>query len=439
MIIRKSPRDMSEDERNAFIKAIVTLKNNMEQLADNTTIGRYDQHVAIHLGVTGRFRNGSPMNFNDLDGGHGGPGFLPWHREYLLRIEQDLQSASGNPNLSIPYWDWTDVTTTFDIIFTDEFLGQYDNSGQIEVTNAKFAINDQWKLDQRVAMPMIIDLVFDSNATVPTLGENLVRNFLARGNLPKKSTVEFVLEASNYAEFRERIEAGASPHPRTHNYMHGWVGGVMGSHASPYDPIFMLNHGFIDMLWALWQSLGHHGSVNYTTSSNPPYGHGLTDPMWPWDGSDNVTTIDRLEEVLPQFSPSDRREPNNVLSTKTLNYAYVSWSRVKSILDAAIESWSKERGGVSPRLTVIHGGSFYWNSRDELLQATARGRRLIERDKIGNDKGFDTNLIKALRFGFPEQDVRQMPAGGPHLSIMEIAEIAHWIDMGCPDDSGNTV
>ena len=30
--------------------------------------------------------------------------FLPWHREYLLRFERDLQSI--NPEVTLPYWEW---------------------------------------------------------------------------------------------------------------------------------------------------------------------------------------------------------------------------------------------------------------------------------------------------------------------------------------------
>jgi hypothetical protein len=32
--------------------------------------------------------------------------FLPWHRYYLMVFERDLQVASGNPNLGLPYWSW---------------------------------------------------------------------------------------------------------------------------------------------------------------------------------------------------------------------------------------------------------------------------------------------------------------------------------------------
>jgi len=39
---------------------------------------------------------------------HGNWWFLPWHRMYLYYFEQILRDASGDTNLTLPYWDWTD-------------------------------------------------------------------------------------------------------------------------------------------------------------------------------------------------------------------------------------------------------------------------------------------------------------------------------------------
>ena len=36
---------------------------------------------------------------------HGGPGFIPWHREIVNRLEELLRQI--NPQLSLHYWDWT--------------------------------------------------------------------------------------------------------------------------------------------------------------------------------------------------------------------------------------------------------------------------------------------------------------------------------------------
>ena len=429
MIVRKSPRDMTAGQRNAFIKAVVDLKNEMNSLSDGTMIGSYDQHVAVHIGVTGRIRQGTPINFGDLDGAHGGPGFLPWHREYLLRIEKDLQRVSGNPDLTIPYWDWGDHDTTFNIIFQDNFLGKHQSTGRHDVTTARFTTGGRWKLDRRVHVRMIIDLVIDPSATIPDMGETLFRESSSRAAMPTRAKIEELLTLSLYDNFRTTIEHGTPGNQRTHDYMHGWVGGTMGSHASPYDPIFVLNHAFIDRMWALWQALGHNGASHYTKAASPPYGHGLRDPMWPWDGTARVKTVDRIEQVLPAFDRQDRREPRDVLDCKGLNYSYVDYGRVKDILDNAIERWKTARGR-TPRLAIRHGSAFKWNTKQNLLNATALGRRLIDPAMIGNGRGHETNLVVALLRGV--QNFNRMPSGGPFLPISEIAEITHWIDMGTP-------
>ncbi|KAK6035920.1 hypothetical protein COOONC_26575 [Cooperia oncophora] len=63
MAYRKEYRMMTDDERNRWHRALYTLKMN----------GEYDrisrQHFDVGVG----------------SGAHSGPGFLPWHREYLKR------------------------------------------------------------------------------------------------------------------------------------------------------------------------------------------------------------------------------------------------------------------------------------------------------------------------------------------------------------------
>src|SRR3546814_15595828 len=42
---------------------------------------------------------------NFMNGIHWAPQFLPWHRHFLLRLEQDLRAFDARTVL--PYWDWT--------------------------------------------------------------------------------------------------------------------------------------------------------------------------------------------------------------------------------------------------------------------------------------------------------------------------------------------
>lgn len=42
---------------------------------------------------------------------HRGPAFLPWHREFIRRFEQDLKAALGDPEFGLPYWNWASDKT----------------------------------------------------------------------------------------------------------------------------------------------------------------------------------------------------------------------------------------------------------------------------------------------------------------------------------------
>ena len=83
-------------------------------------------------------------------------------------------------------------------------------------------------------------------------------------------------------------------------------------------------------------------------------------------------------------------------------------------------------------ILAIHRENFGWNTATELAKSTVDDQRLIEPNKVGNGRGFETNLVKVLMKGIPNE-VPQMPKDGPFLLKIEIAEIAHWIDSGMPE------
>ena len=86
MGIRKNQSSLTASEKAAFIAAVKALKAN----------GIYDTFVAQHRAAFMASPN---------DPAHGGPAFLPWHREYLRRFELALEQI--DPDVSIPYWDYS--------------------------------------------------------------------------------------------------------------------------------------------------------------------------------------------------------------------------------------------------------------------------------------------------------------------------------------------
>jgi tyrosinase len=50
-----------------------------------------------------------------------------------------------------------------------------------------------------------------------------------------------------------------------HNYIHGFVGGTMGSYMSPLDPVFWTHHNVIDYFWLAWNQRVVDGEGNPVT------------------------------------------------------------------------------------------------------------------------------------------------------------------------------
>ena len=83
MAIRKNVNSLTTAEKAELVAAIKAVKAS----------GKYNQYVLRH----------AQAPHTRI---HRGPAFLPWHRQFLVEYEKDLQQAAGNPNLGLPYWDW---------------------------------------------------------------------------------------------------------------------------------------------------------------------------------------------------------------------------------------------------------------------------------------------------------------------------------------------
>jgi hypothetical protein len=289
MGIRKDQAKLSDTERAAFVNAVKALKGKAPAPPGQPP-QNYDDFVQQHKSA---FENSETP-------AHNGPGFLPWHREFLLRFEIALQKI--NSAVSLPYWDWTVDNNKDSLPWTNGFMGG-DGSGlnnHDKVTTGSFAYDNGWHL------------------TILPSGEsdNFLKRALGRaGQLPSQTEVNKVLQFVPYDGdpwndvpnpprdtwgFRKNMEFSV------HAEAHAWVGGSMDSSCSPNDPIFWLHHCNVDRLWAQWQSLTP--GWPYLPPSGTPdvwLGHGLDDPMMsPLAGG--------------TFSPT----PHCVLNHRALGYRY---------------------------------------------------------------------------------------------------------------------
>lgn len=271
--IRKDANQLSPAERGRFTTALAILN---------------DQGAGL-------FRNFREMHRLDiaLAQAHGNPGFLSWHRAYLLDLERELQAIM--PSVTLPYW-------RFDLpapnVFTDDFMGAPGPGGTVI-----FAGNNllrQWQTDGAQGITREPGFAVQtgranviSQGTTLGLGGNRPNAFFDRGpNQPGFDTMEF------------------NPHGNAHTSFipPSWI---RVAATAPRDPLFFLLHCNVDRLWARWQWFHNRfdgtqpntyffrGSATSTPAAL--IGHNLLDTMWPWN---NVTGIPRPDNAPRTPFPS---------------------------------------------------------------------------------------------------------------------------------------
>jgi tyrosinase len=384
-LVRKNVVDLTQQEKDDFVDTLKKLKTTPGNNDKGASL--YDEIVAVHTaGMTFAHEHlggqvimpmptihaTGPASDAHADAAHENSGFLPWHREYLYRFEQALQSV--NPNVTLPYWDWTQAEA-LDIIFQPDFLGLRRGEGNAiplpppppdvpippdapatldggPLPYGNFSLADGWSL--------IPDLHTDIR-TAETLGPALIR-YLQDPNpftppesrLPlDEAETERILLSPDYDTFRRSVEGEISldenldqqscrNFPCAHNRVHALVGGTLffndnppqqqlftygtlsNTPGSPNDPIFWLLHANVDRLWAEWQADDRQGPDFYP-SEGQPFGHNLNDPMWPWDGglstAGSVGSID-IQPYLPDIALSDIVRPRDALDVSKYGYTY---------------------------------------------------------------------------------------------------------------------
>ena len=239
--IRKNANDLTPAERDRLVSAFAQI--------NNQGAGRFADFRDMHTNVT------SPQ-------AHGAPGFLPWHRAYLLDLERELQSI--DPTVALPYWRFDQASPN---IFTLDFFGVSNSVGTVSFSPTNPL--QFWRTD---GVPGINRRPFFATNTAPP-GLRTEAQTLALGNA--------------YPAFRT-LEG--NPHGSAHTSFGGFISSI-GTAAR--DPLFFLLHCNVDRLWAKWQrQFGRFDpavAASFDGAANP-IGHNLPDTMWPWNG---ITTPPR--------------------------------------------------------------------------------------------------------------------------------------------------
>jgi hypothetical protein len=232
---------------------------------------------------------------------HGGPTFLPWHREIVNRFEELLREI--NPLLSLHYWNWTQdpraipnanlgggVAGTLNL-FTSDFMG-YGGSNSAP-------IGDPW-LSAGYYVPGATP---HRDATGnPADPPRIVTRFVA-GSPASATQDQAILAAGNYTTMRNLLE-------NVHNAMHGFVA-MGGQHISFRDPFVFLLHSNVDRLFALWQL---QPSSPQRLDPNLIYGPESADPdlnsnVEPWSTGHSFDQFGIEHFARPWYAPENEGVP----------------------------------------------------------------------------------------------------------------------------------
>jgi tyrosinase len=277
---RKDVSTLTSAEKRRFVRAMLEVKRR----------GEYDQFVRTHIEYY------TSDGEEGLRAAHMTPSFLPWHRRFLLELENALRRV--DPSVTVPYWDWTRNRSATSAPWTSDLLGGNGRRSDRQVMTGPFAYaTGAWTIKEGVT---------DGAFLTRDLGRARAPIELPTGSELESALADPVYDVKPWDStvtrgFRNRLEGWGTGRGsaawRNHNRVHRWVGGAMLGGASVNDPVFWLHHAFVDLQWTRWQA--RHRGARYLPATPPGPGdeqHGRIlarhENMPPWD-----VTPDEMEDV----------------------------------------------------------------------------------------------------------------------------------------------
>jgi acylphosphatase len=244
--IRRNVAHISQAERDRLRNAILTL-NTTKFYPDGVSYwDKQDQiHEATHV--------------------HGGPAFLPWHRELCNRFEALLREV--DPQLSLHYWDWT----------TDPRNSPNGSGG----TTNLFTTGANGFMGSASGL-----------AGPPLTGFNVTR--AVQPGAPGLASDSTIVNTGNAAPNQNQYQQMRAALEGAHNTSHGYIGGTIGNgHTAFEDPFVFLLHSNVDRLFAMWQlQPGKTWRLDpnqiYGVEGTSTGGTGIMTSMEPWAGGSGL-------------------------------------------------------------------------------------------------------------------------------------------------------
>ncbi|XP_053826571.1 tyrosinase [Vidua macroura] len=310
---RRNVFQLTTSEKNKFLAYLNLAKNIPSQdyvIATGTytqmnngsnpmfrDINVYDLFVWMHYYASRDTLLGGSNVWRDIDFAHEAPGFLPWHRVFLLMWERQIQRITGDENFTIPYWDWRDAEDCE--VCNDEYMGGRHPTNPNLLSPA--SIFSSWQVICTRSEEYNSQQGLCSATGEGPIRRNPGNNDKSRTpRLPSSADVEFCLSLTQYESgpmdkmanysFRNTLEGFADPqtaisnpaqsglHNALHIYMNGSMSQVQGS---ANDPIFVLHHAFVDSIFERWLRR-HRPMLEVYPAANAPIGHNRENYMVPF-------------------------------------------------------------------------------------------------------------------------------------------------------------
>lgn len=165
---------------------------------------------------------------------HGSFFFLSWHRMFLYYFERILRKASGSSTFSLPYWNYSDVSSQ--AALPASFRSPKNSSNPLYVSQRDAAINAGGYLP----------------ASVVSYKAAFAKTAFATTNVSDPGFGGLIVSGPvHFNNPHSAIEN--QPHDVVHVTIGGWMSDPF---TAAQDPIFWLHHANIDRLWDKWLRQG---------------------------------------------------------------------------------------------------------------------------------------------------------------------------------------
>lgn len=174
--------------------------------------------------------------------------FLVWHRAYVYYFERILREASGDPTLSLPFWDYT---------------------GGESVSPPAFSRQHVLSVPEMKLFGLPTNPLFDGDRELAmnNRGATQLSDFVTKSWGPLEAELLFFgkTEDAGFAgavgDDDESTKGMLERNP--HDNIHIAIGGIIGDETglmadvpqAAFDPIFWVHHCNVDRLWTKWDNL----------------------------------------------------------------------------------------------------------------------------------------------------------------------------------------